>query len=786
MKKQLYENAVLIPLQSNKAPAKGLEWTTYNLENKVPYSEIEKAEYTGFVCGFNGVEVIDIDNHFGNADQVFSELYDEIAYMELPVVKTMGGGYHLYFSSENLRGNSKFATKYIVENDESKHIIDEKGIHTLNLHGNYTCILKKDGDGDWVGKSTLIESRGEGGYVVSHLSPGYNLIFGDIFKIPKLTVEERGYLISLCISFNETPIVEEVKTTTELNGDRPGDLYNADSHNIEQTRSILRNAGWKSKNERNWTRPGKEMKDGISATFGKVGVNKLYVFSSNAHPFEDGKSYSMFSVKAMLEFGGDYAKCTKECINLGYGKNYSKNEYKTQSNELQIDIDAIQKNEEFDFSQGEEEKETYERYIRIGGTYYKNIFTYDKKGNPIREISKWERQTLVDDYGKGILSVVKKYDSFCNTPSHLDYQSEIGKCYNMYNRVHFKMQKGEWKTISTFLKHIFGDGFINHNEKRYSEYQMGLDYIQILWQQPTHILPILCLISEENQTGKTTFGNFLNCLFGSNFVSMGQQELKTEFNGSYATKLIAMIDESWIDYKVIDKLKQLSTEDKILLRQMHREHKPMDYFCHWILCSNRIRDFITANENDERYWVRKISRFKKYDPKFLSRLKEEIPAFLYDLQNRKLSTEDEDRQHFHKDLIRTEALQDVIKQSKDPIIKDFIEVMLSTMEEKGLFITEATPSDIKKYIFDRRNDIHVSKIIDILSNVMKLKPQSPPKRYRFLGHSDDKVGRFYSINIEDLKTHAGITYNLEESDKPQVFDSYEEQIDILNVDTLPF
>ena len=42
--------------------------------------------------------------------------------------------------------------------------------------------------------------------------------------------------------------------------------------------------------------------------------------------------------------------------------------------------------------------------------------------------------------------------------------------------------------------------------------ELGLDYVQLLYQQPTQILPILCLVSKKNETGKTTFAKWLKVL----------------------------------------------------------------------------------------------------------------------------------------------------------------------------------------------------------------------------------------------------------------------------------
>jgi hypothetical protein len=67
-----------------------------------------------------------------------------------------------------------------------------------------------------------------------------------------------------------------------------------------------------------WRRPGKDF--GVSATVNYAASGLLYVFSSNAHPLEDGRGYSKFAAYAALEHGGDYARAAKALQEEGYGR----------------------------------------------------------------------------------------------------------------------------------------------------------------------------------------------------------------------------------------------------------------------------------------------------------------------------------------------------------------------------------------------------------------------------------------------------------------------------------
>lgn len=393
----------------------------------------------------------------------------------------------------------------------------------------------------------------------------------------------------------------------------------------------------------------------------------------------------------------------------------------------------------------EQPKDNRFPYIRIGDTFFKTVTTIDKNGNEVIRLSKRSRQTFVDDFDKEMIKRVPKYDDFCNIPSHTSFFQEIDSCFNIYNRIEHEQKEGKFTTIEKFLKHIFGEHL-----------EMGYDYFQILWFEPLQSLPILCLVSEENETGKTTFGNFIGAVFGANFVSIGQNELTTEFNSSYASKLVAMVDESWIDYKVIDKLKYMSTNSTIQLRQMHRDHSSIGFFCKFILCSNRTKEFIKANDNDERYWIRKITKFKAFDPKFLDKLKLEIPYFLYFISNRELSTKRESRNHFSAMSIRTEAFDDVVKHTIDVKLKEIAFILLEYMESKEVIQLNGTPSHIKQNLFDRMSHITTIMIRNFLKDELKLNHSGIPSWYTFEGETQQRQGTFYTVSAEILREYLGI------------------------------
>jgi putative DNA primase/helicase len=72
--------------------------------------------------------------------------------------------------------------------------------------------------------------------------------------------------------------------------------------------------------ERYWTRPGKDRRDGPSATTGYADdADRLKVFSTHWPPFADGEVYTKFGAYALLNHGGDHQAAARELSRRGYG-----------------------------------------------------------------------------------------------------------------------------------------------------------------------------------------------------------------------------------------------------------------------------------------------------------------------------------------------------------------------------------------------------------------------------------------------------------------------------------
>ena len=295
-------------------------------------------------------------------------------------------------------------------------------------------------------------------------------------------------------------------------------------------------------------------------------------------------------------------------------------------------------------------------FCRIGDDYWETVLIPNQYGMVDSYLHKRLKSTITDDYGREALERIPKYKAFCNVPNHISHQVVINDCYNLYNKFNHKIVEGDCDASLTLVKHIFGEKY----------YDMGLDYIQILLQKPTEMLPVLCLVSKENKTGKSTFVKWLREIYGLNAIFVTSQDFAENFNFHWAGKLLIMCEETELDKSsVMDRVKTLSTADKLTMNRKGRDHEQVAFFGKFILCSNNEDRFIKAGNDDQRYWVMKVPVIKKLDPFFEDKLKNEIPHFLHYLSNRTLSYPIKlDRMWFPYQSYRTEAFEKVIAANK--------------------------------------------------------------------------------------------------------------------------
>jgi putative DNA primase/helicase len=309
----------IVPIRADGSKAPAVSWKAYEKRRPIDF-ELHKwfstdrpiglAIIGGVVSG--NLEIIDFDD-----PSLVSPWTDAVRAVRpglierLPRIATPKGGAHFYFRAPAVEHNQKLAIA------EDKHV--------------------------------LIETRGEGGYVLappSHpkchpLEKAYVHADGPLLtEIPTLTAEERTTLLETARSFNRAP-KKIIGPGEKGNPSKEGEIAPGDDFNARATwESVLEPYGWRKAKIDGpivyWRRPGKT-DDGHSASVGFCGDN-LHVFSSNAAPFEPDATYSKWAAITFLKYGGDFKKSAKELLEQGFGQKMKRR--RDDPDETVTDVDA--------------------------------------------------------------------------------------------------------------------------------------------------------------------------------------------------------------------------------------------------------------------------------------------------------------------------------------------------------------------------------------------------------------------------------------------------------------
>jgi hypothetical protein len=353
-------------------------------------------------------------------------------------------------------------------------------------------------------------------------------------------------------------------------------------------------------------------------------------------------------------------------------------------------------------------------YFRVGDYYYKFIDIPNQHKKLERVFVERKKGTIIDDHDKTFIRHVPKYEAFCNVPEHTNFQPVISNCFNVYSPLDFAPDEDECTqddcpTIIAFIRHIFGNARqrmeLNGQKFEVSSFEMGLDYMQVLYERPDEKLPILCLVSKDNNTGKSTLGNFLRLMLGANVAIVGNQDLAGDFNSHWATKCVVVCDETKIDKQhVVEKVKMLSTAKKITMNSKGKNQTEIDCFIKFVMISNQEESFIFAGEEDIRFWVIKVPKLTQDRVNILDVMIDELPAFLSYLSRRKMATTKQGRMWFHPQLIKTDALKKVIAHSEPLVVKEIKTKIRDMFMDFGLDQIMMSRKDIASEFFNNKYD----------------------------------------------------------------------------------
>lgn len=310
------------------------------------------------------------------------------------------------------------------------------------------------------------------------------------------------------------------------------------------------------------------------------------------------------------------------------------------------------------------------KYIRIGTSLYKVVRRPLISRDYVEEKILWSYEALRQDYGKNNLPEIEKYDGFCIIPDHVNYRQVHGTYLNQYEPINHIPCPGEFPYIRSFLEHIFDE-----------QIELGLDYLQILYTRPTQMLPILLLVSNERNTGKTTFLRFLKMIFGKNATFNTNEDFRSQFNSDWAHRLLVLVDELLLNkMEDTEKIKNLSTAGDYKIEAKGKDRREIEFFAKFVLCSNNERNPIIIPKEEVRFWVRKVNPVDKDNINLRCQMAAEIPHFLYFLLHRALSTLNESRMWFSPAILETPALQKIKKYNINKIEMEMAAYCLEVME----------------------------------------------------------------------------------------------------------
>ena len=392
-----------------------------------------------------------------------------------------------------------------------------------------------------------------------------------------------------------------------------------------------------------------------------------------------------------------------------------------------------------------------EEFIRVGTTLYKLVNQPRLNGGYVKKRIVWNNETLRQDYGKHYLATVPKYDGFCTVPNHVNYRPIVDKFLNLYEPIDHKPMEGDFSHIQSLVRHIFGE-----------QYELGMDYLQLLYLQPIQKLPILLLVSEERNTGKSSFLNFLKALFQNNVTFNTNEDFRSQFNSDWAGKLLIVVDEVLLSRREdSERLKNLSTTLSYKVEAKGKDRDEIAFFAKFVLCSNNEYLPVIIDAGETRYWVRKIDRLQTDDTDFLQKLKAEIPAFLYHLQHRQLSTEKESRMWFAPSLLHTEALRKIIRSNRNRLEIEMCELILDIMASTGIATFSFCCNDILTLLANTYVKAEKYQVRKVLQECWKLTPAPNGLTYITyqLNYNREcryepirRVGRFYTVTRQQLET----------------------------------
>jgi hypothetical protein len=276
------------------------------------------------------------------------------------------------------------------------------------------------------------------------------------------------------------------------------------------------------------------------------------------------------------------------------------------------------------------------------------------------------------------------------------------------------------------------------------------------------ILPILCLVSTERNTGKTTFLNFLKAIFGDNMTINSNEDFRSNFNAEWAHKLIIGVDETFLDRKEdSERIKSLSTSKYYKIEAKGQDRQEIEFFGKFILCSNNEDNFIIIDASEIRYWIRRLPLLQQDNKNLLDELKQEIPCFINYLIERPFTTTSSTRMWFRPEQLTTSALKRVKRYNRNKLEVEMSQILVMILDQKELSEICFSLSDMQDWLQKKGfRGYDSNSIRKVLQDSWKLAPSENSNSYtQYRLSSDGSIyeysykGRFYKLSQSEVLKH---------------------------------
>jgi hypothetical protein len=315
--KKYYEAGLsVIPVGSNKLPIG--KWKQAMTEQIEPKASVWENAQLGLVCGYGGIEVIDIDCKYDFTGKLYSDFkkaineIDKAILPKLTVQKTRGNGYHFIYKCSVIEGNRKLAMRPTT--DEEKQQTYDLAIASKQTIEQAEKAKANDKE------RVLLETRGTGGYIMCAPSPGYEFIFGDILNVKEISTSEREIIFAVAATFNQVFKKQVDRLPIEKRDTKLTGCFD-DYNNRGDVPELLQRNGWTYKGKSNgnemYKRPGVTPTNWSAAWHPQKRI--FYVFTSSTD-FEKEKGYNASSVFCKLECNDDWKEAAKKLYEAGYGE----------------------------------------------------------------------------------------------------------------------------------------------------------------------------------------------------------------------------------------------------------------------------------------------------------------------------------------------------------------------------------------------------------------------------------------------------------------------------------